>query len=63
VTPEQLQAVSGFIAKLSEYATDFKGPVPVDQAIRQLRSIFDMVSIEGGYGGAFISHFGNKQWV
>ena len=51
------------MGKLSTYAPDFKGATPVDEAIPIIRSTWEKVSIESGYGGAFISHFGNKQWV
>ena len=53
----------GFMGKLSTYAPDFKGPTPVEEAIRINRSTWEKVSIDGGYGGAFISHIGNKQWL
>jgi len=63
VTPEQIQGLSGFLNKLKIYAPDFKGPTPVNEAIPQIRSTWEKASIENGDGGAFISHFGNKQWV
>jgi hypothetical protein len=53
----------GFIGKLSTYAPHFKGPMPVDEAVRINRSLWEKVSIDSGHGGAFVSHFGNKQWV
>jgi hypothetical protein len=53
----------GFMGKLSTYAPHFKGPTPVDEAIRNIRSTWEKVGIDSGYGGAFISHFGNKQWL
>ncbi|KAJ5569438.1 uncharacterized protein N7459_008868 [Penicillium hispanicum] len=62
-TPEQIQRLSGFMGKLSTYAPHFKGPIPVDEAIRTLRSTWEKVSIDSGYGGAFISQSGNKQWL
>ncbi|PMD32214.1 putative short chain dehydrogenase [Hyaloscypha variabilis F] len=62
-TPEQIQGVMGFMGKLSTYAPHFKGPTPVDEAVQNIRSTWEKVDIDGGYGGAFISHFGNKQWL
>jgi len=53
----------GFMGKLSTYAPHFKGPTPVDEAIRNIRSTWEKASIDSGYGGAFISQFGNKQWL
>ncbi|KAL8898084.1 MAG: hypothetical protein Q9207_006878 [Kuettlingeria erythrocarpa] len=63
VTPEQIQGLTGFMGKLATYAPHFKGATPVDEAIPVIRSTWEKASIDGGYGGAFVSHFGNKQWV
>lgn len=52
-----------FMGKLQVYAPDFKGPTPVDEAVRTMRSTWEKISIDSGYGGAFISQFGNKQWL
>ncbi|EXJ84272.1 hypothetical protein A1O3_04939 [Capronia epimyces CBS 606.96] len=62
-TPEQIQGLMKFMGKLATYAPHFKGPTPVDEAIRTIRSTWEKISIDGGYGGAFISHLGNKQWI
>ncbi len=51
------------LGKLSTYAPDFKGATPVQEAIPIIRSTWEKASIDGGYGGAFISQFGNKQWL
>ena len=63
VTPEQMQGLMGFMGKMAAYAPDFKGPVAVDEAVRTNVALWEKVSIEDGYGGAFVSHLGNKQWV
>jgi hypothetical protein len=52
-----------FMGKLSAYAPHFKGPTPVDEAISTIRSTWEKIGIDSGYGGAFISHLGNKQWL
>ncbi|KAI4182144.1 MAG: hypothetical protein LQ346_006648 [Caloplaca aetnensis] len=58
-----VQGLTGLMGKLSTYAPDFKGATPVDEAIPIIRSTWERISIDSGYGGAFISHFGNKQWL
>lgn len=63
LTPEQLQGLSGFFGAIAKYAPDFKGPAKVDDAARVNIALWKRVSIEDGYSGAFVSHFGNKQWV
>ncbi|KAJ5131577.1 short chain dehydrogenase (AtsC) [Penicillium bovifimosum] len=62
-TPEELQGMTGFVGKLVAYAPHFKGPISPEESVRHLRSTWEKASIEGGFGGAFVSHFGNKQWV
>ena len=49
--------------KMVEYAPHFKGPTPVADGIPQIRETWEKASIETGFSGAFISQFGNKQWV
>lgn len=63
LTPEQFQGLSGFFGAIAKYAPDFNGPAKVDDAARVNIALWKRVSIEDGYGGAFVSHFGNKQWV
>jgi hypothetical protein len=63
VTPEQMEGLKGFMGKLATYAPEFRGGTPVDEAILVIRSTWEKISIESGFGGAFISHLGNKQWV
>jgi hypothetical protein len=53
----------GLMGKISEYAPDFKGATPVENAIPIIRSTWEKASIENGYGGAFVSHHGNKKWI
>ncbi|KAK1962249.1 short chain dehydrogenase [Colletotrichum sublineola] len=62
-TPEQLQGFGSFVEKLLAYAPDFKGPITPEESVRHVISTINRASIEGGHGGAFISHMGNKKWV
>lgn len=52
-----------FMGKVTTYAPHFKGPIPVDEAVGTMRSTWEKASIETGFGGAFISQHGNKQWI
>ena len=63
VTPEQMEGLSKFFGKLPAYAPSFKGAMPVEEAIPIIRATWERASIDSGYGGAFVSHFGNKQWL
>ncbi|PQE17480.1 short chain dehydrogenase protein [Rutstroemia sp. NJR-2017a WRK4] len=63
VTPEQIKGLMTFMDKIKASTPHFKGGVPVDEAVGTIRSLWERASIETGYAGAFISQFGNKQWV
>ncbi|RII10869.1 hypothetical protein CUC08_Gglean006870 [Alternaria sp. MG1] len=63
LTPDQMQGLMNFMGKISIYAPDFKGATPVEDAIPIIRSTWEKASIEDGYGGAFVSHHGTKQWL
>jgi hypothetical protein len=58
-----MNAMMGLVGKLASYAPHFKGPITPEESVKAVRSVWEKASIEEGYGGAFISHLGNKQWV
>lgn len=67
-TPEQLQNLMGLMGKMAMYAPDLvadgKSPASTpEEAIPRIRAVWEKASIENGDGGAFVSHFGNKQWL
>jgi hypothetical protein len=49
--------------KFKEYAPDLKGPATPESSVKDVMSVFEKASVAGGDGGAFLSHFGNKQWL
>ncbi|RMJ23471.1 Short chain dehydrogenase [Aspergillus sp. HF37] len=62
-TPEEMEGLMGFAGKLVAYAPHFKGPITPEESVRHVRSTWEKASIDGGFGGSFVSHLGNKQWV
>ena len=62
-TPEEIQGLTGFMGRLATYAPHFKGPITPEESVQRVMSISEKASIEDGFGGAFVSHFGNKQWA
>ena len=62
-TPEQLQIIGTLLQKFTQYAPNFTGPASPDAAVRDVISVWEKASIENGDGGAFVSHYGNKQWL
>ncbi|KAK7750932.1 hypothetical protein SLS62_007064 [Diatrype stigma] len=62
-TQEQIDSLMEMGAKFQQYAPHFKGPSTPDLAVRDVRNVWEKASIENGDGGAFVSHYGNKQWL
>jgi hypothetical protein len=63
VTPEQMAGLGGMLEKFKMYAPDFKGPDDPPESIRAVLNVVEKSSIHNGDGGAYLSHFGNKQWI
>lgn len=49
--------------KFIAYAPHFKGPITPEESVRMMMDVIEKASVENGDGGAFVSHFGNKQWI
>lgn len=49
--------------KFVTYNPDFKGPAAPEAAVKDVISVWENASVEGGSGGSFVSHHGNKKWL
>ncbi|KAF2425547.1 NAD(P)-binding protein [Tothia fuscella] len=61
VTPKQQTAVGYLMEKSKDYAPDFKDADSPPDAVKAVLSVVKKSSIDNGDGGAFLSHYGNKQ--
>ncbi|RYO90777.1 hypothetical protein DL766_006726 [Monosporascus sp. MC13-8B] len=50
-------------AKAARYRPSAQFPITAEKSVSQMLSVINFASVEGGYGGAVISHWGNKQWI
>ncbi|RFU76459.1 hypothetical protein TARUN_5815 [Trichoderma arundinaceum] len=62
-TPEQQESLGAMFQKFITYNPQFKGPATPEAAIKDVISVWEKASIEGGSGGTYVSHHGNKQWL
>jgi hypothetical protein len=53
-----MQMLSGPIAKVAPH---FKGPITPEESVKKQLEVIYRWTVEDT--GAFVSHFGNKQWV
>ena len=38
-------------------------PISAERSVMLMLRTIHFATVEGGYGGAVISHWGNKQWI
>lgn len=62
-TDEEKQELMAMGGKFARYAPHFKGPSTAEVAIKQILSVMNHATVEGGYGGMSVSQHGNKQWL
>lgn len=55
--------VGEMFQKFVTYNPDFKGPSSPEAAVRDVIAVWESASIEGGSGGTYVSHHGNKKWL
>lgn len=49
--------------KFLAYAPGNKGHLTPEEAVKDVLKVAENASLANGDGGAFLSHFGNKQWL
>lgn len=47
---------------IPSYAPHFKGPITPQESVELQMKVIEAATVET-MGGAFVSHFGNKQWL
>ena len=62
MTEQQLQGAQAMGAMFQDYAPDFKGPITTEESVKMCLKVIDGATVQT-YGGAFVSHLGNKQWL
>lgn len=63
VTEEQIPKAMALGGKFAGYAPHFKGRTMPEESIKDMLLVINKASVKDGYGGSFISHKGNKQWL
>lgn len=61
-TPEQIKARQIRDTKFRSYASDWKGPITVEESVKMQHAVILKATVET-YGGSFVSQHGNKQWL
>jgi hypothetical protein len=61
-TEEEIKGRQAMGSKFKEYAPHFNGPITPEDSVRMQFRVIDKATVQT-YGGEFVSHFGNKQWL
>ena len=62
-TGGKIQEGSEMPMKFMKYAPHFKGPISPAESVSAMLGVVERAGVDNGYAGAFVSHFGNKQWI
>ncbi|KAF2215525.1 hypothetical protein CERZMDRAFT_36021 [Cercospora zeae-maydis SCOH1-5] len=62
LSEEQMNAMGKMFAQFRGYAPDFAGPISAEESVRLQLEVIRRATVEE-FGGAFVSHLGNKQWL
>ncbi|KAF4437386.1 hypothetical protein F53441_13063 [Fusarium austroafricanum] len=63
MTEDQTQKAMKLASKFVNYAPDFKGPSSPEDSAKAVLAVMSEASLEKGSSGAFVSRFGNRQWM
>lgn len=61
-TEEEQKGFQEMGAAFMAYAPHWKGPITPEESVNAMVGVVDKATVET-YGGAFVSHFGDKNWL
>jgi len=59
---EEKKIFEGMIAQFAEIAPHWKGPISAEESVTKQLEVIERATVEE-FGGAFVSHYGNQQWL
>lgn len=62
MSEQAIQGAQAMGAMFQEYAPDFRGPISAEKSVEMCLEVIGRATVEG-FGGAFVSHYGNQQWL
>ncbi|GIZ44679.1 hypothetical protein CKM354_000787000 [Cercospora kikuchii] len=62
LTEEQKKVIGGMMAQFAEVAPHWKGPITAEESVTKQLEVIQRATVEE-FGGAFVSHYGNQQWL
>jgi NAD(P)-dependent dehydrogenase (short-subunit alcohol dehydrogenase family) len=62
MSEQAIQGAQAMGAMFQEYAPDFTGPISPEKSVEMCLEVIGRATVEE-FGGAFVSHYGNQQWL
>ena len=62
LTEQEMGALMAMTQQFAEKWPHFKGPVPPRESVLAQLKVIERATVED-FGGAFVSHYGNKEWL
>ncbi|OTB02393.1 hypothetical protein M426DRAFT_13538 [Hypoxylon sp. CI-4A] len=63
LSQREQQGLQRMMGNFKQYAPHFEGPITPKESVENILDVINRASVLRGWGGAFVSHFGNKQWI
>jgi NAD(P)-dependent dehydrogenase (short-subunit alcohol dehydrogenase family) len=60
---EDMAKMGIMVSKFAAYAPHLTRPLTPEESVTAVLSVAEKASVEGGSGGAFVSHLGTKRWL
>lgn len=62
LTEKEIEGGKAMGERFKEYAPDFRGPISPAESVAFQMKVIERATVEE-FGGGFVSHFGNQQWL
>ena len=59
---EEMEGIKAMFAQFKTYAPQFNGPITAEDSVAAQLAVIERATVES-FGGAFVSHHGDKQWL
>lgn len=59
---EEMESIKAMVAQFKTYAPHFEGPITAEESVEAQLAVIEKATVES-FGGAFVSHHGNKEWL
>lgn len=63
MSEEDVKGFQEMLAQFKVYAPHFEGPITPKESVEAVMGVVERASVEEGWGGGFVSQFGDQNWL